>query len=113
MTQKARGDYTFAYTTDEGTAPRTPQKTFRDNNYVLQNAVEYEFVDGLPVIEEKEGVISQKVTEIDIPIADYYDPMWCCDEKNGSTTLVTNTKLKVQTRLSASEYRPRSSGACD
>lgn len=107
MTQKARGDYTFAYTTDEGTAPRTPQKTFRNTNYTLQNAVEYEFVDGLPVIDEKEGVISQKVGEIDIPIADYYDPMWRCDEKNGSTTLVTNTKLKVQTRLSSSENRDK------
>lgn len=104
LTKKTRMQYTVAYMLENGKMLTTPE-AFKDNGLTVQNASEYEEKDGVLVVPEREGVVSQKVGEVTFKTADYYDPMWYYEEKNGSTTPTYNTKIRILFNLTRAEIR--------
>lgn len=108
LVKKTRLQYQLKYTQENGTVPTRPQETYKDTDFIVENAGNYDEVgDGeepeLPLVKER--VISQKVAEIDFPVADYYDGMWFFDEQNANINTTVNTTLKILFNVSSSELK--------
>ena len=123
LSKTSRVQYQLVYLDEEGNVPlRGASKTFKENSYTIQNANVYEededegdsSGESIGGEEEepdspmvKEGVVSQKVGEVEFPSVDHYDNMWYYDERNANMTTSINTTLKVLFNLTSTESKDR------
>ena len=120
VAKKTRMQYQLKYTLENGSLPLRPNVTFKEDNFIVVNAMVYEggadasnmdmgVNEGVeserPMV--KEHVIAQKVGEVEFPVADYYDGMWHYDEQNANITTTINTTLKVLFNVSSAELKDK------
>ena len=120
VAKKTRMQYQLKYTLENGSLPLRPNVTFKEDNFIVENAMDYEggadasnmdmgVNEGVeserPMV--KEHVIAQKVGEVEFPVADYYDGMWHYDEQNANITTTINTTLKVLFNVSSAELKDK------